>query len=290
VNYRKAQLAAWEAEVMPKLERRKSALRLVLKFKADVHARREARVADTMQRLADPAFPRELLLMVIESATGSQSLQWWPSEDHTLDLLADSFFLWPRGVESDTRSILRQTVADVMLKAFLTTLLLRVTAQDTLMIPLSLNGNSIHVRRLVVHLTPMFIFARGDIYGCSADDRDMELLKLSFPRLEVCVCFLPIANFWPFLEKKPQANAGAARQRLAQVIASFLEFGPGRRKLVRCNVTGSLVEFGYHEASGSAYRKLHAKEVGDEENLFALHAERIVEHFDTFYRRSSDTG
>jgi hypothetical protein len=167
-----------------------------------------------MRRLTDPAYPRELRLVVIEAATEIKSLQWWPSKHHTLDLLANSFFLKPPGVGSDTRAILRQTVASVLLKAFFTALLLRGTTQDTLMTPLSLNGSSVHVRRLVVHLPPTFLTAHEDLHGCNESVRRMELLKLSFPRLEICICVIPIASFWSVLRKLSQTKADAAKKRI----------------------------------------------------------------------------
>jgi hypothetical protein len=158
------------------------------------------------------------------------------------------------------------------------------------MTPLSLNGSSVHVRRLVVHLPPTFLTAHEDLHGCNESVRRMELLKLSFPRLEICICVIPIASFWSVLRKLSQTKADAAKKELAQVIAAFLEFGSGRRKLVRCNATGPLMEFGHHEASSGANLKLDTGEMGDEECVFALSAGRIVEHSDTFHRPFGDTG
>jgi hypothetical protein len=132
-------------------------------------------------------------------------------------------------------------IPHLRVKAFITALLLRVTAQDTLMIPLSLNGNSAHVRRLVVHLPPMFLTARGDHHGCSEGVRRMELLELSFPWLEICICLISIASFWSVLRELSHTKTDTVKEGLAQVIAAFLEFGPGRRRLVRCNATGPLV-------------------------------------------------
>lgn len=134
-EYRKAQLAAWEAKVAPTLERRKEVVSLVLRYKADIHTRREARVADTMRRLVDPAVPRELLLTVIEAAIGSRSLHWKPSGEHSLEMQAFRFFRWPRGVEGNTKIVLRQTVASGLLRAFLMTLSMRFTPQGNLIIP-----------------------------------------------------------------------------------------------------------------------------------------------------------
>lgn len=229
-----------------------------------------------MRRLVDPAFPRELLLMIIEFATGSRDLHWWPSEDHTLDMLADSFFVWPCEVENDTQVILRQAVADVLLKAFLTKILLRVTTKDTLMIPLSLNGNSIHVRRLVVELPPIFLTTSGR-FNEAENIRGLELLRTSFPRLETCICMLRLGAFWSILKILPPAKVATAKKKLAEVVAVFLKSGPGRRKFVRCGDASPLVEHGYHEAPGDAKLRLDAGETGDGEDLLALSAERIVE-------------
>lgn len=229
-----------------------------------------------MRRLVDPAFPRELLLIIIEAATGSRSLHWWPSEDHTLDMLAESFFVWPCEVESDTQVILRQAVADVLLKAFLTKILLRVTTKDTLMIPLSLNGNSIHVRRLVVELPPIFL-TTGGRFNEAESFRGLELLRTSFPKLETCIRLLRLGTFWIILDILPPAKVIAAKKILAEIVAVFLKFGPGRRKFVRCGDASPLVEHGYHEASGDAKLRLDAGETGDGEDLLALSAERIVE-------------
>lgn len=285
-KHRKQQLTVWEAKSAPNLERRKKALVIVLRYKADEHSRREARVAMIMRRLVYPAFPRELLLMIIEAATGSRCLYWWPSEDHTLDMLADSFFLWPCGVENETRIILRQTVADVLLKAFLTKMLLRIATQDTLMVPLSLNGNSVHVRRLVFELPPMFLDGRGSLFVGAADIRGIELLQKYFPRLETCICLLRLGAFWTNLQVLSPRKAAAVKKRLAEIVAAFLKSGPGRRKFIRCGDTSLLVEHDRHEALGDANVRQDAEETGDGEDLFALSAERIVEQAHTLHRQS----
>ena len=284
---RTKQLDAWEAKVALVLERRRKALAIVLEFKADVHAHREARVAMVMRQLADPAFPRELLLNIIETATGSRSLYWRPSEDHTLDMIADSFFLWPFGVESDTQIVLRQTVADVLRKAFLTRLFLRVTTEGALMIPLSLNGNSAHIRRLVVGLSHISLTYGGHTYSSASKIHGMELLGLSFPRLEVCVCLLQLGNLWSLLSGLPRADVGAIKENLAVIVAAFLRSGPGRRKLVHCGDASPLVEYGHHEAPGDNNARLDAGGLGDGDDLLVLSAERIVEQAYTLHRRSA---
>lgn len=244
-------------------------------------------MAMIMRRLVEPSFPRELLLIIIEAATGSQSLHSWPSEDHTIDMLADSFFLWPCGVENETRIILRQTVADVLLKAFLTTLLLRIATHDTLMVPLSLNGNSVHIRRLVVELPPMFLDGRGSLFVGAADIRGIELLRKYFPRLETCICLLRLGAFWSNLQILSRAKAAAVKKRLAEIVAAFLKYGPGRRKFIDCGDTSPLVEHSHREGSGDVDVRLDAKETDDGDSFFALSAERIVEQAHTIYRRGA---
>lgn len=49
-----------------------------------------------------------------------------------LNMLANTVHLRHCAIESGTQTILRQAVADVLLKAFLTRLLSRATTQDTL--------------------------------------------------------------------------------------------------------------------------------------------------------------
>ena len=261
------------------------ALAFVLRLKADYHARREALVADIMRRLTNPAFPPELLLTVIEAATGSQAFYWKPPEDHTLDMLAESFFQWPRGVDSDSRIVLRQTVANVLLKAFLVKLSLRLATQSTLMIPLSLNGNSIRVRRLVVEPYHIGVSTVGDLEGLEWGIRSVEVLKASFPRLETCICLLRPGSFWGARKTSPRMKDAEVKKGLAQFVAAFLRSGPGRRKLIRCGAVAPLVESSHHEASGDASLELDVVENVNGEDSFASSAERIVERAHTFYRR-----
>jgi hypothetical protein len=282
-EYRKAQLAAWEAKVAPTLERRKKAVSIVLRFKADMHAGREARVADTMRRLVDPAFPRELLLTVIEAAIGSRSLHWKPSDEYSLEMQAFRFFRWPRGINHNTQIILRQTVASVLLRSFLMTLSTKFTPEGKLVIPHGLQRNSMsrwHLRRLVLKPQTLNIgvgeglcWLRGDIDG-------VKYVENLFPRLETCICLVHIRLPWGWRGHILRAEEIMMKERLVEFIAAFQRDGPGKRKLIRLNLDGDvgpLVTLNHNEASDVATSGLGSGDIGDGKDAFALSAGRILQ-------------
>ena len=278
-EYRKAQLAAWEAKVAPTLERRKDAVSLVLIYKADIHTRREARVADTMRRLVDPAFPRELLLTVIEAAIGSRSLHWKPSDEHSLEMQAFRFFRWPRGVEGNTKIVLRQTLGSVLLRAFLMTLSMRFTPQGNLIIPQGLQRNSMsrwHLRRLVLKPRTLTLASGGELHGLNENIGGVNFSGNLFPRLETCVCLLHISTPWSWGSYILRREEIVMKERLVEFIATVQRHGPGRRKLIRLHLDGAvgpLVTLDHCEAnSGKA-----SGETGDGKDAFALSAERTLQ-------------
>ena len=219
---------AWAAKVAPKLARRKRALSIVLRFDADVQARKEAELAVIMQRIVDPAFPLELRLIIIEAAIAPQSLHWKPPDDGTLDTLADSFFRWPRGVETNVRILLQQTLVDVLLKAFLTTLSFNSMSPVTFTIPLPLEQNAMHIRRLVVKPPHLSSKTDGNIQGLTQTIEGVACLKSIFPRLEVCVYLLSIETYWIRRRYISQAEDDTMKEGLTRFVAAFLQNGPGK--------------------------------------------------------------
>jgi len=123
----------------------------------------ETRIADTMNRLASPDFPPELLLQVVETAVILQVGHWKVTYSHKLDALAASLFAWPDGVTDATRRLLQQTAETALLKRCI----IRIPADLDVSLPLEYKYPSIllesesHVKHLVIDLN---IYA-GSAYG-----------------------------------------------------------------------------------------------------------------------------
>jgi hypothetical protein len=275
------QLEAWAAKVTPKLERRKRALSIVLRFKADAQARKEAEVEAVMRRLADPAFPLELRLIVIEATIAPQFLHWKPPDDGTLDTIADPFFRWPRDVEIEARMLLRQTLVDVLLKAFLITLSFNSMSPVSFTIPQALEENATHIRRLVVKPPHLSSRTTGNITKLMATIESVACLRMIFPRLEVCIYLLSIETYWVRLRYIKQVERDTIKEEITQFVAAFLQNVPGKRKLVRlriCKNDSPLVELEPRETPGDANSELHSEDVGPGRQMFVLSAAPIVEN------------
>lgn len=232
-----------------------------------------------MRRLVDPSFPRELLLAVTEAAIGSRSLHWKPSDEHSLEMQAFRFFRWPRGVEGNTKIFLRQTVASVLLRAFLMTLSMRFTPQGNLIIPQALQRNSMsrwHLRRLVLKPRTLTLASGGELHGLNENIDGVKFSGNLFPRLETCVCLLRMSTPWSWGSYILRREEIVLKERLVEFIAAFQRHGPGRRKLIRLHLDGAvgpLVMLDHCEAnSGKA-----SGETGDGKDGFSLSAERTLQ-------------
>jgi hypothetical protein len=250
-----------------------------LRFTADAQARKEAEVEAVMRGLAGPAFPLELRLIVIEAAIAPQFFRWKLPDDGTLDTLADSFFRWPRDIDIDTRILLRQTLVDVLLKAFLITLSFNSMSPVSFTIPQALEENAMHIHRLVVKPPHLFSRTNGNIMGLMATIEGVACLKTIFPRLEVCIYLLNIETYWIRPRYIKQAERDTIKEELMQFLAAFLQNGPGKRKLVRlriCKNDSPLVELDHRETSGDANSELSSGDIGAGIHMFVLSAAPIV--------------
>ena len=288
-NYTTEQLTVWEKPLGPKIHRRTQALTLVLKYKAETHARREVRVAGAMRRLTDPAFPAELRLIIIEATVEPRTMYWKKPMLRGLDWLTENFFVWPHGVEDFTRSMLRQTVADVLSKAFLVKmpmeyLLKRRAFLNTLhapAVPPALHGIANNIRRLVLdHRVSLSV----DGPWCLNLDEGidgMKLMETIFPNLDVCIFLLKIETWHRTLRDRDVAA-------ICKFIAAFLDHGLGRRKLIRLSQRtvsqGPLVELSSHNPRVLKCGNSQVGDSGTGEQSSIDYAERIFRQAHPYWR------
>lgn len=213
----------------------------------------ETRIADTMNRLASPDFPPELLLQVVETAVKLQVGHWKVTYSHKLDALAASLFAWPDGVTDATRRLLRQTAETALLKRCI----IRIPADLDVCLPLryqipsALLKSESNVKHLAIDLDNH----AGSSYSreLSAATDHMAMLAEAFPRLTTCTFLLRIEYdslaVWPRSTASVEATIlGLSGWRvqdtitrctmedhLVDFIAAFVRSGPGRRKRIRFN-------------------------------------------------------
>jgi hypothetical protein len=150
------------------------------------------RIASTMNRLAHPDFPSELLLEVVEAAVLSQVSHWHVADSHRLDVLATSLFAWPDYVDIATRRLLVRTAANVLLNICIIGIPadLEERRPPAYEIPPALVKRETEVSRLVIDLS----IPLGDVYSreLTISIGNMDLLAKLFPRLAVCTFLLHI--------------------------------------------------------------------------------------------------
>jgi hypothetical protein len=212
---------------------------------------KETRIADTMNRLASPDFPPELLLQVVETAVVSQVGHWKVTSSHKLDALAASLFAWPGGVTDATRTLLQQIAETALLKRCI----IRIQADlderrppRYKILPALINGE-IHVRHLVIDL----VIHASRVYSreLSVGADHIAMLSEAFPRLASCTFLLHIKCDSYDVQGGSVESVEAAilgipgwrvqgtvarcmiEEGLVDFIATFAKFGPGRRKLIR---------------------------------------------------------
>jgi hypothetical protein len=263
------QLTVLWAEVNTLQHRWSEAIKIVLNFRAGNHARRNARVASTMNRLVCPDIPSELRLPIVEAAVEPQIGHWKVTEDHDVHDLAASFFAWPDSVPHSTRDVLERTAASALLRKCIISIPISSKIGDqpqAFRIPPALKGYENRVSRLVVDIA-IFVATTG---GANREQdlaigvRDMDVLAKAFPRLAVCTFLLHVVyharvthrdtgdgtdvTFEDFMLRFPQyrCQRGAGQDEgrriwdrapleecLIDFIVAFTSRGPGRRKLIR---------------------------------------------------------
>jgi hypothetical protein len=263
------QLTVLWAEVNTLQHRWSEAIKIVLNFRAGNHARRNARVASTMNRLVCPDIPSELRLPIVEAAVEPQIGHWKVTEDHDVHDLAASFFAWPDSVPHSTRDVLERTAASALLRKCIISIPISSKIGDqpqAFRIPPALKGYENRVSRLVVDIA-IFVATTG---GANREQdlaigvRDMDVLTKAFPRLAVCTFLLHVVyharvthrdtgdgtdvTFEDFMLRFPQyrCQRGAGQDEgrriwdrapleecLIDFIVAFTSRGPGRRKLIR---------------------------------------------------------
>lgn len=276
---REQQIAAWKSELEHKQDHRQRAIKLVLKFKADEHARRELRVANVMHRLAESSFPAELRLVVTEHVLGSPLSPRKTIESDGLDMLTDKCFSWPKNVDENDRKLLRQTAKKVLLDTCIVKLALIFVQPHVLMIPSSLAENTSNIRRLALELA---LKPRDGTYHRDLNRAIEGMPKLveHFPRLKVCVITLLLdddghvnleffANIMSEYRNIVRDKDGAKwvyvplERNLVELIASFIRCGPGSSKLLRLSRhTGSSP----YKRSGPLLRVNGGTETKDDKN------------------------
>ena len=199
----------------------------------------ETRIADTMNRLASPDFPPELLLQVVETAVFSQVSHWKVTFSHKLNALAASLFTWPDGVTDATRRLLQQTAETALLKHCIiripASLYGRQPPRD-ITLP-ALLKREIHIRHLVMDLNVHA--GRAFSWELRESAAHMAMLAETFPQLASCtfllhiICNSTIMLALPGWKFEGTATPCKMEDNLLDFIAAFAGSGPGRRKLIR---------------------------------------------------------
>lgn len=292
-TYRRDRLTAWEAELAPTFNRRKEALALVLKFNTGVYATRETQVAETMTRLKDPKFPRELLLIVIEATIESSTL-YWKAEMSQTKPLADGVFVWPLNMDQNTRASFQHIVARIASEAFLVKIASTCLAQHATNVPPSLLGNTTYVRRLVVDLP---VLPKDGSYHRELNRSidGMASLRASFSNLSTCIFLLHVdmkclesdrkGDMLEFRNIRGYNNSITLKKTFIWLVAAFLEYGPACRKLMRFSHSsermgqgvGPLTELNAHSASSNVEAELQLDEAGNEKDPLTISAECVFE-------------
>jgi hypothetical protein len=134
-------------------ERWLEAIKLVLEFKAKLHAQEDARVASVMNKIASR--PPEILLMIVEACVKPQLRQWsvQGSTDSTvLSRIATKCFSWPDGIVANMRDMLEVEASKALIKATIIKIPLVFTTQNTIEIPPMLRDRRNDLRHLALDL------------------------------------------------------------------------------------------------------------------------------------------
>jgi len=245
----KRRTTIWMYEVSDRQKRRLQAMKIVLKFKAEVHQRREARTASVMNRVA--SLPSELLLQVVKACVESQ-VGCWNVEDSTvqstLACLANMCFAWPGGVNDGIRNILKLEAANALIKVSIVQIRMVFSPHNALMLPLLLVERQRDLRRLALdlHTTPMNGSYNREL---NKSIKAMPSLGTDFPNMEVFVLTLyfhcRIKNNNSFISevlkmrniKRMDAESGwqhtTVEDTAIDLVRAFAESAPGTRKLIR---------------------------------------------------------
>jgi hypothetical protein len=287
-------------------QKRLKAIKLVLKFKTDMHAQREARVASVMTRVV--SLIPEMMLEVIKASIRSQIGGYWNVQPTTiLASVADQLFIWPDGLTDSKRKTLQLELENALIKAMIVKITMNFTPQDTINVPPLLMGKQNDLRRLALdlHATPA-----EDTYnrGLNKGVKTIPSLEAEFPNVEVFVLSLYLHC---------QANSGTRRlqrfkkevlrmrnlkraadgsgwklvtveESVIAVVAAFAQLAPKKRKLIRfgsvldeCDgySVGPLVEVnspGTQAFEQAVASNIDEENTGEEDQVFT-YAERIFD-------------
>jgi hypothetical protein len=210
------------------------------------------------------SLPRELSLKILRAAVASERPQWRPTDSESIDTVVDEFYAWPSKIDAIQRKVFQKDTESILLETAIFELPAHFISQGNSsmvpVIPKALEQNGEDVRHLVLDLR---LDDRDSAYQrklnriCSG----MDALKVSFPRLKVCV-----VSFFPKNRDSPPMSFAASKlglrcrtnftqsetleTSLANFINVFYQRGPGTRKLVRflsqpegtCSHAGPLVD------------------------------------------------
>jgi hypothetical protein len=249
-------LAAWRYQQDRRQLHSMQALKLVLKFKADKHARFLELRNDCLERITGLSFPRELLTQVLEANIESQVPYWRIDHSASLSKVADTAFSkWPEGFGGNLQCLVRDISARAILERSLIIIPAVFTLQFTLTTPPKVQGNEHHIRYLVLDLrtTPHDGAHNRELSRCS---QSMASLKSLFQNLESCVILIHlvhntghitgprvltdalgrptfVVSTLSYRNVKSIGNVITLEQTFIEFVATFLRQGPGKRNFVR---------------------------------------------------------
>ena len=304
---REKQSTAWQRILALKQHQSQEALKLVLRFKCDEHARNKAWVAAILQRLTGSSFPRELLRLVVEATVKPTIFSFSTSQSQLLESVSKQVFTrWPEDLRVDARTLLLEETTDAILQYSFIKIPADFTSKHTMPVPQALLGKE-HLLRYVS--LDVYTIPHG---GCFNNDLEsgvesMALLKQHFPRLEVCIILLQchqrsVSNsgrtsrmrsikdlsIMPFLSGRDgQGHGGRSVETLEELVVKFIDTlrtqGPGKRRFIRFShseetsitkLVGPLTRVSGQEPSGGLGP---IQRLAVEENRFGTDAERIFQ-------------
>lgn len=198
----------------------------------------------------------ELLIGIVKACVESQVSYWNINRSTMLAKIANKCFAWPNGIADETRKVLRLEAMNALLKVSIVKIPMEFSLQNTITIPPLLVERQEDLRRLTLdlHTTPV-----DGMYNreCNKAIKSMPALRADFPKLEVFVLsiYFHCRNKEDMLSfkktllrmrnlKRMKTKLGwgyiAFEDTVLEVVATFAQSGPGRRKLIRF---GSMPEF-----------------------------------------------
>lgn len=277
-------------------------MKLVLQFRAERRAVRMRLANDSWVRLMDPAFPKEVLILVIEAAVRCQApcLSIELSSE-SLGGMANYIFARSQDILSyEDWGLPQQITARALLQQSIIKTTTGFTVGNTLRLPPVLEGRERFIRFLTLNVETM---PRSGFHHLQLTRSAvaMQSTKSLLPNLETCVILydfmhtdiddfdlfydnMTVANMLTISNVKKVNHVTTLKTAILESIAAFREYGPGRRKFVcfrHSNGDGINLPKGplvrvdgdLHMSDG----KSSAEDAAEEDNAAAKVVERIFE-------------